>query len=304
MLDNLEKSIGKDINELSTLLDAYSKYDFTFEIPAEGVIEKATMKLGDMITLMLKENQNIGVNLNQTADKLFNNVEILTNSSNYQATFLEETAAAIEEITSNINHTANRAQEMLVVSNETQEASSKGVKLSSQTAEAMDSINNEVMAINDAISVIDQIAFQTNILSLNAAVEAATAGEAGKGFAVVAGEVRNLAARSADAAGEIKALVAKATSKAHNGKKISEELTVGFTKLSEKIDRSTLLVNDVADATKEQMTGINQINDSVNQLDQITQKNAAVSNETNDIAAQTKDISVNILDFVQSKKFK
>lgn len=94
----------------------------------------------------------------------------------------------------------------------------EGEKLASQTTKERDEINQEVSSINEAITIIDQIAFQTNILSLNAAVEAATAGEAGKGFAVVAQEVRNLANRSADAVNEIKNLVENATSKANNGK--------------------------------------------------------------------------------------
>jgi methyl-accepting chemotaxis protein len=96
--------------------------------------------------------------------------------------------------------------------------------LANKTTQAMEEINVQVNSINDAISIIDQIAFQTNILSLNAAVEAATAGEAGKGFAVVAAEVRNLANRSAEAAKEIKTIVENATIKANNGKNIANTM--------------------------------------------------------------------------------
>ena len=109
------------------------------------------------------------------------------------------------------------------------------------------------------LGVIDQIAFQTNILSLNAAVEAATAGEAGKGFAVVAQEVRNLASRSAEAANEIKALVGTATQKANDGKKISDEMIKGYEELNENITQTISLINDVEAASKEQQTGIEQI---------------------------------------------
>ena len=110
---------------------------------------------------------------------------------------------------------------MASLSTEVTASATNGERLANQTTVAMDEINNQVNSINEAISVIDQIAFQTNILSLNAAVEAATAGEAGKGFAVVAQEVRNLANRSAEAAKEIKNLVENATSKTNDGKKIS-----------------------------------------------------------------------------------
>ncbi|RXJ93420.1 chemotaxis protein, partial [Arcobacter sp. CECT 8989] len=104
----------------------------------------------------------------------------------------------------------------------------QGQNLAQKTTSAMEDITEQVTLINESISIIDQIAFQTNILSLNAAVEAATAGEAGKGFAVVAAEVRNLASRSAEAAKEIKDLVENATSKANEGKSISADMITGY----------------------------------------------------------------------------
>ncbi len=123
---------------------------------------------------------------------------------------------------------------MLSVSNETKSSANEGKINANDTVKAMDEINDTVQNINEAISVIDQIAFQTNILSLNAAVEAATEGEAGKGFAVVAQEVRNLASRSAEAAKEIKDLVENATQRANNGKITSSKMIEGFTQLEEE----------------------------------------------------------------------
>jgi len=167
----------------------------------------------------------------------------------------------------------------------------------------MDEINNEVTAISEAIAVIDQIAFQTNILSLNAAVEAATAGEAGKGFAVVAQEVRNLASRSAEAANEIKALVENANMKSNNGKEISSKMIHGYGKLSENIAKTIELIKDVETSSKEQQSGIEQINDAVNSLDQQTQQNAMIATQTHDVALETDAIAKLVVEDADSKEF-
>ncbi len=155
----------------------------------------------------------------------------------------------------------------------------------------MDEINKEVSSINEAIEVIDQIAFQTNILSLNAAVEAATAGEAGKGFAVVAAEVRNLANRSAEAAREIKNIVELASKKAKVGKDISDNMIEGYKELNENISNTILTIDKVATASKEQERGIIQINDAINMLDQATQKNAQVADEISTMSLNIAQMS-------------
>ena len=192
---------------------------------------------------------------------------------------------------------------MAKYSNEITKASSEGEKLANSTTTAMDEINTQVNLVNDAISVIDQIAFQTNILSLNAAVEAATAGEAGKGFAVVAGEVRNLASRSAEAANEIKRIVQLATSKTKEGSEIANSMIEGYTSLNENISITLDLIQNVTTASKEQSVGMVQINDAVNNLDQITQRNAQSASEANEIAKQTLKISNEIIEQVNSKEF-
>ena len=188
-------------------------------------------------------------------------------------------------------------------SNNVTKSASQGEKLASQTTIAMDEINVQVNLINDAISIIDQIAFQTNILSLNAAVEAATAGEAGRGFAVVAQEVRNLASRSAEAAKEIKTIVENATSKANQGKDIANHMINGYKELNENIQQTINLIQDIEMSSKEQLSGIEQINDAVNQLDQQTQQHAAIASQTHDVAVITDEIAKLVVSNANDKEF-
>ncbi|XPV83944.1 MAG: methyl-accepting chemotaxis protein [Halarcobacter sp.] len=178
-----------------------------------------------------------------------------------------------------------------------------GKELSRKTSSSMEEININVNAITESIAIIDQIAFQTNILSLNAAVEAATAGEAGKGFAVVAGEVRNLATRSAEAAKEIKELVQNATSSATEGKDIVNSMYEGYEKLNNNIINTTSIVQTVTVNAKEQMTGVEQINSAVGQLDKTTQENAAIASEINEVVKNVHNMADEIVKEVQKSKF-
>jgi len=167
----------------------------------------------------------------------------------------------------------------------------------------MEDLNEQVTAISESIVLIDQIAFQTNILSLNAAVEAATAGEAGKGFAVVAQEVRNLASRSADVAKDIKNLVENATIQASDGKEIADNMIKGFDELNQNVKNTISLIDGVSGASKEQQSGIEQINDAITELDQQTQQNVAIANNTQTIAEKTNDLSRVIIDDSNNKEF-
>ena len=252
---------------------------------------------------MLVENKSNGLTLDVSSGILLNNVDILNKNSNEAAVALEETAAAVEEISSNIsNNTDNIIQMSKLASNVTNSVT-KGETLANQTTESMNEIDKEVNSINEAIIIIDQIAFQTNILSLNAAVEAATAGEAGKGFAVVAQEVRNLATRSAEAAREIKAIVENATKKADLGKKISEDMISGYKTLNEDIIKTIDLIKGVESSSKEQLAGIEQINHAINSLDQQTQQNAQIASQTYNVAMQTDTIAKLIVSNANSKEF-
>ena len=304
MIATLNKNIANNTNKVLEVLEKFAQFDFRKSIEnAYGVIELRLNDVNSLINTMLVNNKANGLTLQLSANTLLQNVEVLSTASNQAAASLEETAAALEEITGNITSNTENIIKMSRYANELTSSANQGEKLANQTNISMDEINEQVEAINDAITVIDQIAFQTNILSLNAAVEAATAGEAGKGFAVVAAEVRNLANRSADAAKEIKMLVENANLKANNGKNIANEMILGYHSLNDNINKTLELIKDIESASKEQQIGIEQINNAVAELDQQTQQNAQVASQTRQIAQSTQRIANNVVHDANEKEF-
>ncbi|RXJ77464.1 chemotaxis protein [Aliarcobacter skirrowii] len=312
-LKNVINSMGdvleKNIENILDVLEKYSSYNYLSRVSTNGLKEQllelanGINSLGDSVTNMLVENKANGMTLDETSDILLINVDKLNISSNEAAASLEETAAALEEITSNIRNNTQSIAKMSQLANGVTKAVTDGQEMANQTTTAMDEINTQVNLVNEAIGVIDNIAFQTNILSLNAAVEAATAGEAGKGFAVVAQEVRNLATRSAEAAKEIKDIVELATVKANEGKSIATNMIDGYKNLNNNISSTMNLIADIENASKEQLLGIEQINDAVNQLDQQTQQNAMVASQSHDVAVSTDKIAKLIVSDANLKEF-
>jgi len=303
MLSNIASNTVSDLNKLKNTLDEFAKLNFKARIDDKGALAESLNHLANTISQMLVESKRNGLILQEYSNTLTKNVDTLNTSTNEQAASLEETAAALEEITSSIKETSKRADSLNELALHTKSSDGVGKELAANTASAMEEINQATSDISEAITIIDQIAFQTNILSLNAAVEAATAGEAGKGFAVVAGEVRNLASRSAEAANQIKHLVEEAKLKADEGKTISQKMIEEYEVLDKDIAETTSLVSEVTASTREQMQAITQINDAINLLDQATQKNANMAFETSTIATQTNKIAQNVVSDTDNKEF-
>ena len=299
------------IDNINLLLNNYTQSNYIFkldEIQKKGMygdfgtLTTSTLLLGHSSSELIAMITNAGTELENNTKILASSSSELALSSTQQASSLEQSSASLEQITSNIKNNNANMNKMMKIANEVNDAANIGSKFATQTSASMDEINDKVKAINDAITIIDQIAFQTNILSLNAAVEAATAGEAGKGFAVVAAEVRNLANRSAEAAREIKNLVESASDKSNEGKQIAQDMINGYEDLASKIIQTKDIIQSVTQFSKEQEVGIVQINETISRLDAATQKNAFTASNIDILSNEVSKLSSRLLQITSQSK--
>jgi methyl-accepting chemotaxis protein len=229
------------------------------------------------------------------ADEISSASDDLSRRTEHQAASLEQTAAALDEITATVNKTAKGAKHAKeVVSAAQQGAQQSGVVLH-DTVAAMSAIEQSAQQISQIIGVIDEIAFQTSLLALNAGVEAARAGEAGRGFAVVASEVRALAQRSAGAAQEIKALISTSTQQVGRGVELVGATGRSLTAIVDQVKEISTVVIEIAASAQEQAAGLAQVNVAINQMDQVTQQNAAMVEQStaacHSLSNEAKDLS-------------
>ena len=222
------------------------------------------------------------------AEEISSAADDLSRRTEQQAASLEQTAAALDQITATVSRSAEGARQASGAAAGARAEADRSGEVVRQAVTAMDGIRRSSGQIGEIIGVIDEIAFQTNLLALNAGVEAARAGEAGRGFAVVASEVRALAQRSAEAAKEIKGLIATSTNDVAQGVKLVDETGAALAAIVHKVAEMDGLVSEIAASAQEQAVGLAQVNTAVNQMDQVTQQNAAMVEQTTAAAASLK----------------
>ena len=232
------------------------------------------------------------------SDEISQASDDLSRRTEQQAASLEETAAALDQITATVQRSAEGARQAASVASKAHTEAGRSGEVMRRAVAAMDGISRRSSEISDIVGVIDEIAFQTNLLALNAGVEAARAGDSGRGFAVVASEVRALAQRSAEAAKEIKTLIAASGAEVAQGVELVAETGRALELIAGQVNEMDSLVAEIAASAQEQASGLGQVNQAVNQMDQVTQQNAAMVEQTTAAAANLKTEAEHLAELV------
>jgi methyl-accepting chemotaxis protein len=291
------------INNLAKGLERLSAGDVSFRF-AESFgadydqlrtdFNDASKKLS--LTLGLIRQAAVGVGCG--SDEIAQAADDLSRRTEQQAASLEQTAAALDQITTTVRQTADGAKRANSIVNDARTEAQAAEKTVEATIKAVGEIESSSSQIAQIIGVIDEIAFQTNLLALNAGVEAARAGDAGRGFAVVAQEVRALAQRSAEAAKEIKGLIANASTKVGEGVTLVGDTGSALGTILSRVTQIAELVQEITASAAEQASGLNEVNHAVNHMDQMTQQNAAMVEETTAAAHSLKGEADRLADLV------
>ncbi|NBW51352.1 MAG: methyl-accepting chemotaxis protein, partial [Betaproteobacteria bacterium] len=281
---SLTRQLGGEPGEVVRVANAIAQGDLTVVIPAHqqqtDSVVAAMLRMKYSLTHMAGLVHECSEQVASASEQIASGTADLSARTEEQASNLEETAASTEEIASAVKLNAEHTREASAMANETSGAALESGQHVDAMVHTMQSIAQSSKKISEIIGVIDGIAFQTNILALNAAVEAARAGEQGRGFAVVASEVRSLAQRSAEAAKEIKTLIGDSISRVATGEQQAQLAGASVQGIVGRVQRVNELMNQVSAATAEENAGFTQITEAIMQLDQVTQQNSALVEES------------------------
>ncbi|GAA4026749.1 methyl-accepting chemotaxis protein [Actimicrobium antarcticum] len=297
------RAITRPINKAVGIAEAVAAGDLTQRIDVAGndevsklmgALSRMSQSLEGIVARVRVSSESIATGSAQIAS---GNAD-LSQRTEEQASALEETAASMEQLNSTVSQNAENANQANQLARGASTVAVKGGDVISEVVTTMKAIDDSSKRISEIIGVIDGIAFQTNILALNAAVEAARAGEQGRGFAVVATEVRSLAGRSAEAAKEIKSLIAASVHRVEQGTVLVGRARETMTDVVQSIQRVTDIMSEISSASIEQSTGVSQVGEAITQMDRVTQQNAALVEESAAAAETLKDNALQMVEAV------
>ncbi len=308
-LNKLFKEMQHNLHQIVKTLVSYEKGEFQnkIKIASDGELKlliSGVNSLGEALDSAHNKIENSlkdkSIQLNDSADKLQHNVKNLFMSIKVENDNSQKAASQMYEMKQKIQETTQKAELMKTNAKETTQMAEQGEILAEKTFHTIQDINVATTEISEAISAIDAIAFQTNILSLNAAVEAATAGEAGKGFSVVAQEVRNLAAKSSEAARTIKELVENTREKTLESMEVSENMKESFVHVNNKIQETFQMIESVVTEANHEEKMVENITHLIKELQAISVKNSDVAKTTDSISGEILSIARDLQDEVET----